>query len=614
MKKLLAVVFMAVLSVAAFADITVQTITPTVYHDGSCERAGTVKFVLDNTIDYQQISTTNYILVRIELTDGAVLCHDLDLTDDGTSNWVNLEVDGTQWQAGDIQARGLKGENVVYIKICDAPAGAPSPATPGWFILGNTTSVGGSGGFTANALCVDYSAHPGNVDQFPANEFNQISISDYLVDLTVTGEASCAVSVATTGAFLGTSYDPADPSIAYGGPANPLELTVNSTCGKSGSDLDTADVYLCECVTFTTPDQVDIYECEDTYRYGTLDLNSASCSVFLEEDEIGMLTAGSTLTMTVVDAAGNPLSTINNGVYFSDSKAPTLAANTLTSGLAITGATAGVVHDANNAGEWSLANAPTEMNDGVCDDSDQACADLANMIESYTWTVNTASSLDVGTLTLSDLDLGRLVSDGPITAYIKVAWAPYPCGAGGETILIDYPINFVDCATPATHVPVYYNEYAYYPYFPGATYKDGEGVDQISGWWTGVVVTNVTYFYENMLSRGMDQSLALTLYFIEEDGDVYTYDAGTLGMSSIYTLLVTTEDGSTLVVPTLETGYTDATFGDERYWVIAKATGTEDGKRFAIDGFYMMGTGAQAQGGPARVNLDNATGTQQQYN
>ncbi|MCK5879282.1 MAG: hypothetical protein KAH24_05860, partial [Holophagae bacterium] len=123
MKKLLTTIFMAVLTVSVFATVNVETETPAVYHDGACERVGSMRFIVTNDQDYQSASTTNPITVKIELTDAAVLCHDLDGSDnDGFNYWVELEVDATagtsllpMWLPGEVLARGAAGWN--YIEV-----------------------------------------------------------------------------------------------------------------------------------------------------------------------------------------------------------------------------------------------------------------------------------------------------------------------------------------------------------------------------------------------------------------------------------------------------------------------------------------------------------------
>ncbi|NOY23667.1 MAG: hypothetical protein GXO70_09205 [Acidobacteria bacterium] len=125
MKKLLTTIFMAVLTVSVFATVNVETETPSVNHDGACERVGSMRFVVTNDQDYQSASTTSPIVVKIELTDAAVLCHDLDGNDnDGFNRWVELEVDGVMWQSGDVMARGVHGSNYIEVIIRDNPNAA----------------------------------------------------------------------------------------------------------------------------------------------------------------------------------------------------------------------------------------------------------------------------------------------------------------------------------------------------------------------------------------------------------------------------------------------------------------------------------------------------------
>jgi hypothetical protein len=603
MKKLLTTIFMAVLAVSAFATVNVETETPTVYHDGSCERVGSMRFIVTNIQDYQSATTDDPIIVEIRLTDAAVLCHDLDGIDDGINNWVSLEVDGavTGWAADEVKARGLAGANYIEVRIEASPGdGAVSPNTTdqAWFRLGSTVDIFGAP-ITLNTwteadalvplatkddgtpICVNYTGRVGGADAFMENEFNVISLTTYLGVLG--------------GTQLGISYSPANPAIAYGGPVNTHNLVVDSDCNKFGSDLYTPDVLLCQCYEDDVVDQVTVYDCYDLYRVGVLDLNSTNCDVWLEEDAIGMLTDNAVITFTVVDAAGNPLSTIVDGVYFGQGPSapnPSLAIGA--SDITIAGPVWGTLHDAAGTPELSDWNntsgyVPT---DGICDMSGKDyCYDDYDIYESFSFSVTTASTDVPAQLILSDLYLARHTELGPITAYVKVSWAPYPCGAGGSVIL-PFPINFVDCPPEETIEPEYYPQWIYFTYFPA--FADGY-------WWAGAAVTNATYFAENFgyfPHFHTDQDAMLTFYAIEEDGDIYMLDAGMVVESGISVTLLSD--------PALSWTYMGANagevaFGDEGFWLIVEGMPTLPFTYIWLDGFGMIGNGNEGQGTLPRV-------------
>jgi len=592
MKKLLTTIFMAVLTVSVFATVNVETETPSVDHDGACERVGSMRFIVTNDQDYQSASTSDPITVKIELTDGAVLCHDLDGTDDTNNLWVELEVDGTMWQPLDVLARGSAGSNYIEVIIRDNPndGGAlPNPSVQAWFRLGSTVLINGGpfsprlydDTFTLDAsspktqgvpVCVNYTAHPGGVDQFPQNAFNVISLTTWKGGLG--------------GTFLGVSYSPANPAIAYGGSGSTHNFVVDSNCNpKTGSDFDTEDVTLCQCYAKTTeqkPDgtEVTTYECKDLYRVGTLDLDTPSCDVWVGEDGIGMLPANSTITMTVVDASGAAID-----VAFASVPGLTPMGTTT---LNLDPAVAGTAVTATNA-NTSVSNGYIP-DDGVCDMSgkDECVGNAYNLVESYSWNVSAASTVDPGKLQLDDVDLARNTADGAVTAYLKISWSPFPCGSGGSIILTDYPLNFVVCPPEPTVTPVYNHEYEYFTYFPATNAQ----------WWAGLAVTNSTLFYQDYVEGwGTDQDVDITLYLITDQGDVYMYNAGTLPKSGI--LVTVLSDQTFAPTPVDPNGPTWD--GSRRFWVIVDGKATIPDTFIGLDGFGMLGDGNQGQGTLPRV-------------
>jgi hypothetical protein len=598
MKKLLSVLFMAFLAVSAFATVNVESeIGLSVYHDGSCERVGTLRYIVTNETDFQSASTTSPIYIKIRLTDAAVLCHDLDGVDDAADNvnWVSVEVDGnaaTGWEADEVKIRGGAGWDYIEVRITVGPgdqaAGTyPSTAAQAWFRFGSTLDMAGNpitlqvwqhdAPDTALArtvegvpLCFNYTGRVNGVDAFQENDINSVVMETYQGSLD--------------GSPLGISYSPANPPIAYGGDENANNWTL-VVDGKGAFSAQT--VYLCDCYTSVTADQTTTTTCHCVYRYGSIDFTGAGgLTVALQETVVGMLPAGSIIEMTVVDSQGNPLSTIADGVYLVNGTGGELTANTADSGLAIgnftmVGATAVNYLTANQSAE----------DDGTCPSGLLLCGTAGTYYTSYTWDVTAASTSTTndGLLTLGNVQVARESCDSAIDAYIKVTWYPYPCGAGGSYVLSDYPIHFVDCPVPGT-LPTYKaTAYEYFTYLPSFE------------WWSGLAVTNATYFYDDVTAQGFDnQDITATLYFIEEDGAIYELDGGTIPASGIATYLLS----GLPTAPTLVSG-TDSAFGDERFWVVVKAESTNEytnpSNKIFIDGFGMLGDGTQAQGFLPRV-------------
>ncbi|NOY23666.1 MAG: hypothetical protein GXO70_09200 [Acidobacteria bacterium] len=414
------------------------------------------------------------------------------------------------------------------------------------------------------------------MDQFPQNAFNVISLTTW--------------DGGINGTQLGVSYSPANPAIAYGGEGSTHNFTVDSTCDKN-SGLYTPDVLLCKCYTSELVDQAYVYDCYDLYRLGTLDLtDDGNCRVYLTEDEAGMLPMSSVITMTIVDGSGNPLSTLTatDGVYLNSASLTVngTPATTLTLGSA----TAGASVDLAGIDEYSDLNYSGYVPiDGICDQSGKdSCLDNYNLYESFSWQVTNPSTVNAAQINVGDVRMGRFTAEAPITAYVKIAWAPFPCGTGNAVIL-DYPLNFVVCPPESVEPDEYWPAYEYFTYFPALNAE----------WWAGLAVTNVTYFNDNFLPilNTTDQDADVVLYLIEADGDVYMANVGTLPKSGILVTLLS----DPAFAPTLVTG-TDTTFGDEPFWVIAEATPTIANTWMAIDGFGMLGDGNQGQGTLPRID------------
>jgi len=596
MKKLLSVLFMAFLAVSAFATVNVESeIGLSVYHDGSCERVGALRYIVTNETDFQSATTTSPIYIKIRLTDAAVLCHDLDGIDDAADNvnWLEVEVDNTAngWLTAneEVKIRGGRGWNYIEVRITEGPgdqgANTPNPSAQAWFRFGSTLDITGTllsvdvfpyndpDGISIRTktdgipMCFNYTGRVNGQDAFMENDINSVVMETY--------------QGALNGSPLGVSYSPANPAIAYGGDEN-AQNWILVTSGKSSFVADYVE--LCKCFT-SEGSQTITYTCDCTYRYGYIDFTNGDLVVALQEQIAGMLPMNSVIEMTVVDGNGNPLSTVAHGAYLYGTT--TLTPDTANSNLAISAITRNVYATVTHIDTASSFI----YDDGTCKGGFDACEAGGDVYSSFTWNVTAESSSDVGTLTLGTVVVARDSCDTAIDAYIKVAWYPYPCGAGGYTVLLNYPIHFIDCPEPGT-VPTYKAvAYEYFSYFPDFA------------WWSGLAVTNVTYFYENYVGIGIDQDITTTLYLIEEDGDMYTLDGGTVPASGISTFLLS----GLPTAPTLVSG-TDTAFGDERFWVIVAAQSTNEyatsfpsWTTIMIDGFGMMGDNTQAQGFLPRI-------------
>ncbi len=607
MKKLLTTLFAVFVVVSAFATVHVQTITPPVNYRGACERVGTMKFIVTNDQDYQNVTNDTYVLIRVQLTAGATLCHNIFSDDSGAPRWGTLEVDGNMWHDADaIRAYGKAGASSFYILVTKAPGNggnlpAPTPSDrQAWFIIGNDQAVGGGLGLDpgldpadpsddGSVICVNFQ---GSTIQI--GDFFVVGITDY----TVSGLDLANLPDPETMSIhqYGTSYEPANPAIALAGSATSHNFTFDWTCGKNGHTPTSDDVLLCQCYTSHTQGQNQTtYECHETYRIGRLVLNDSGCQAFIKEDSQGMLPANSVITFSVVDSNGNPID-----VFFVN--APTLTTDG-TSGLTLSGGTYGILHDAAGSDAYSDMNCTSCDNalTNPCPGDYDECHDYYDLYETVSYTVTHPSDHGAGTIYLEDFYLARLTSDGPVEAYLMVSWAPKRCGTG-NSLIIPVPLKFVACPDEQQQPPVYAQASLYFPYFPAT-----------NGWWSGLAITNVNYYYNtilpNVVSYTVDQSLGdflvynidqdinITLYLIEADGDVYVYDAGTLPKSGILTVLLSDPSFS----PVLMNGYTDDAFGDERFWVVAVGTATIPETPIVLDGFGMLGDGTQAQGFLPRI-------------
>ncbi|MCP4112423.1 MAG: hypothetical protein GY749_44010 [Desulfobacteraceae bacterium] len=132
------------------------------------------------------------------------------------------------------------------------------------------------------------------------------------------------------------------------------------------------------------------------------------------------------------------------------------------------------------------------------------------------------------------------------------------CEMGQQTWSEDniYGADFVDCeGNEATTNRVF-------PYSPAFN----------TGWWEGIVLTNPN-----------DAQITVTMAIYEADGDKYTANLIVPAKGLIVGLL----DNVAFFNP--QADGTDATFGDEPFWMVGEST-------LPFYGFYMVGDGTQAQG------------------
>ena len=609
MKKLLTIIFMAALTMSAFATVNVETTSPSVNHDGACERVGTIRFIPTNPQDYQSASTTNPVMVKIQLTDGATLCHDLDGVDDAYNTWIQVEVDGNFWVQGDVWARGFRGHNYVEVLIQAAPyaVNTPTGTDQAWAIIGNTEAIGTgipNTTFKANYLCFNFSAHPGGVDQFPSNAFNKVSIVDYASSINFTLPSTLtyqpvAGDAVTYGSQLGTSYSPADPAVAYG--AINSEGDLNVSFDKNCDGYKAAKGYLCGAIDITDQDTTDPqnpivndYDCKCVYRYVSFNSSLGCFQITLPQGAAAA--AGSIVEVTVVDSSGNPLSNADHGVYFYYGQGAGVTAPSV-SGISNTIQAPAVY------GQVDYTDASSTQYYGTCNPDNDGYEDVGDtyadqdMYSAIRFQLGAAMD-DSTVLKLSNITLARSSCDDPIDAYLKVAIYPNPCGTGRAVVLTDAPIHFLACPGDAPEVLAF--DMLYWPYFPALN----------SNWWAGLAVTNVSFVTEGTYysqtagwapatMKIQDQDVAMVYYLIEADGDIYAYQPSSLlPKGGIQTILLND------ITPVLVSG-TDSTFGDERFWVVGMGQGTVNNKAFRLDGFGMLGDGTQAQGFLPRIYTGN---------
>lgn len=228
------------------ATINVESETGlNVYHDGTCERVGSLKFIVFNGTDFQSAIPSDPVFIKVKLTDAAVLCRDLDGNNsvgDGV-NWVGVETDGTVngFAYGDVLIRGAQGQDFIEIMILNAPGSGgnlPNSTNQAWFRFGSTLDSSGNN-FTVNVydfsspttvlrtldfgtpLCIDYSGRVNGEDKFLPNEINYVVLESYQGSIG--------------GQPLGVGFSPPNPAIAYGNEFSPNISFITASANEFGT-------------------------------------------------------------------------------------------------------------------------------------------------------------------------------------------------------------------------------------------------------------------------------------------------------------------------------------------------------------------------------------------
>lgn len=611
MKKLFLSVLMVVFTLSAFANISVETTSPSVNPEAACTRMGQMKYIVDNNTDFTLATTTEAIILKVYLRGegGEPVYVKSDTFDPGATTattdddyWAPVQL-GSLFAAGSVEySMACDSRDYFFIRIMNPGAGvftaAPISTSPADFIVG-VTSQG-----TDCPVFIDVSG-------VPVNKYVETAISDYTVDgaivTTITAQnfdpfafddadtfENRSTNPAVTGVdFLGRSYQPSTPRVGIvRGTADPEGITADDVCTKPNFE---PNIYLCPTYSATQTTST----CTDIYRYGDL------CPINITETSLGSLKAGQTVTVSIP-------STVE--VYFVESMSTVTVTADSTSGLAVTGSTWGTTYtETDNSttpptviSSFSIADgesltASSLTNNGSCGWSTGPTTATSALTQSFSFNITAASTASAGSgyaggyITIDGLYVARHTSlDAlevvPLDVTVTtpggdpLGWYRCPDCFGSFSVTIDDVATFIDCddliadAVPDT-------AYMYFPYFPA--FPDG--------FWAGIVVNNASVYYgANYLGQTSEQSIEVTLYFVETDGDTYEMklaeplNAGGLWIDLIENLNPTTTSD-------------DTAFGDEAYSVIVKATGLTPGVMVTLDGFGMMGNANGSHGYLPRI-------------
>ncbi len=246
MKKIIILIIVTMFFyINVFSTVNVESeIGLAVYHDGTCERVGVLKFIVQNNSDFQSATNENPVFIKVKLTDGAVLCRDLDgdnSNNDGV-NWVAIDTDNTVngFKYGDVLIRGAKNQNYIEIMIRNAPgdsANLPSSINQAWFKFGSTLDSSGNNLIVniydenspetyirslnyGTPICVDYSGRVNGEDEFLPNDINTVVLESYQGSID--------------GQPLGIGFSPPNPPIAYGNEDSPNIHYISASSNEYG--------------------------------------------------------------------------------------------------------------------------------------------------------------------------------------------------------------------------------------------------------------------------------------------------------------------------------------------------------------------------------------------
>jgi hypothetical protein len=609
MKKLLTTIFMAVLTVSAFATVDLQTTSPNL-SPSECSPIGAMKFVVTDPGDFLQSGSVGGILIKVVLK-GEVSLHPVYIknqvpgaTDYTDPLWQNVVTDpgpGSTFTASPqvfYKTDCTPGYDYFFIWV---PAGSIAPATApndeAWFQL----SPNPADKSLATPILV-------SVAGLTLNENVVAVVEDFQLTAQPADPYTDTWNIVSSQV---TSYQPSNPSVGIVRGTSSPTFTATEVCplDKNDDPIPADPIYLCKTYS---QDQLDV-TCNDGYRYGTIcdfdiDVSNARTGMFVT------IEPADPDVYIVWDANGDsvPDFTVTSGDF--------------TFGTAAACDTTAV--DAQNG--QNLSNANTTNCDGtdtvVASDSFVPGVVIAHKVQIPVSAISATS----GTFTVSGLELARSTDMGPLaTVGLNFGLTMEDCSTPCDSTVIAYNIpgdtrdfyRCCDCIADfgvqavadvadfdacsdllGTLVPDH--EALYLTYFP-----------KLNGsWWAGMAITNTSVLdsiagvqgYPGSLVQA--QTIHATVYFVEADGDVYSMDAGFIPAGGIFLTSIT--EGMAGVTTTSA----DTTFGDEQFWAIVVLDGEIPGTMLRADAFGMLGNGTEAQGFLGRLENWGWTGVNGQFN
>lgn len=597
MKRILATVFMAVIAAAAFATVDVQTTSPAVYR-GECSQIGSMKFIVSNVDDYQNLGTGNSVLLKIYLKGQQslvpALIANVSTVDETTVDWVEVSIDnddpnpGTAFFGTRPEVYYECGRDHFYVWFPEGSVQGtvtlPDANDQAYFSIDDS-------GLRQNPIFV-------TTEGLTINENVVTAISDflltdgqpmdpYVLDDAQTWEQRASNVADTTVTFLSTSYQPSDPSVAIVRQDQQPDLEVYLDCGYDKDENPVywePDIYLCKTDQAIPQGNV----CYDGYRYGEI------CDIVIEGD---YWQDNSFVRLTPSDP---------DNVWLADDFPMVTAPGMAVGEMCWEG-------QFEDSGNWGTnISSASEV---VCDYGNQIDQNLVVAGDSFsshffarTLVIPVVTGAGTGTMTVYGMVIARWSDDTPqATVGVDMNYSMRPCDYTCTGFFEDYPYlcceciadygtltladvaNFIACddllttLEPQTIV-------LYYTYLPAVNGK----------WWAGAALINTTPLHMWTMYPVTAQDVHATLYFFEADGDLYMHDAGYIVAGGIWAASFT--EGMAAVTPvTVQAGET--TFGDERFWIVAEVEGTVPGTYITADGFGMLGDDVQAQGYLARLHV-----------